>query len=198
MKEIEHILDRRSIRRFSDQKIDDESIKTLLTASMYAPSAVNLQPWHFVVVSDPRLKRAIRKGAEVEEREFYSRRATVEWLEALAPLGTDENKPFLETAPYLIAIFAQKYGIDAGGNKIKHYYVKESLGIATGLLITALHHAGLVSLTYTPSPMDFLNRLLHRPSNEKPFMILVAGYPNADVTVPVISKKSLEEIATFI
>jgi hypothetical protein len=153
---------------------------------------------HFVVVTDQAIKKQIREAAEEEERTFYQERAPEDWLEALAPLGTDEHKPFLEIAPYLIVIFAQNYGVDAQGNKIKHYYVAESVGIATGLLITAVHHAGLASLTHTPSPMGFLNKILNRPSNERPFLILVAGYPQEGVQVPDIGKKSLEEIASFI
>ena len=189
---------RRTVRQFSDRSIPEDVIVNCLKAAATAPSGANQQPWHFVAVTDPATRHRIREAAEKEERAFYEHRAPDAWLNALSHLGTQAQKPFLDHAPCLIAIFAQKYGLDAGGNKVKHYYVKESVGIATGLLITALHHAGLVSLTYTPSPMDFLNKLLHRPSNEKPFMILVAGYPNVDVTVPVISKKSLEEIATFI
>lgn len=156
-----------------------------------------MQPWHFVVVSDPGLKRRIRKAAEVEEREFYAHRAPREWLEALAPLGTDAEKPFLEDAPYLIVIFAERYGTLPDGRKVKHYYVAESVGIATGMLIAALHRAGLVTLTHTPSPMDFLNEILGRPDNERPFLLLVTGFPADDARVPVISKKPLAEIATF-
>jgi nitroreductase len=157
-----------------------------------------LQPWHFVVVTDPEIKRKIRLAAEEEEREFYQNRAPQEWLDALAPLGTDEHKPFLETAPYLIAIFAQSYGLLPDGRRVKHYYVSESVGIATGFLITALHHAGLVTLTHTPSPMGFLNEILDRPPNERPFLLLVVGYPAENAAVPAITKKPLEEIATFL
>lgn len=189
---------RRTVREFSDRPVPKEVIENCLKTAGTAPNGANMQPWHFVVVSDPQLKRAIREGAEMEEREFYSRRATPEWLEALAPLGTDANKPFLETAPYLIAIFAQSYGIDTAGRRVTHYYVQESVGIATGLLITAIHNAGLVSLTHTPSPMGFLNTILNRPANERPFLILVVGYPAEDARVPDISKKSLAEIATFL
>ncbi len=189
---------RRSVRDFSDRPVPREVIEYCLQAAGSAPNGANLQPWHFVVVGDPNLKRAIRKAAEEEEREFYRRRATEEWLAALAPLGTDENKPFLEAAPYLIVIFAQSYGLDENGGKVRHYYVQESVGIATGMLITAVHNAGLVSLTHTPSPMGFLNELLDRPANERPFLILVVGYPVEDVQVPAISKKTLSEIATFL
>jgi nitroreductase len=157
-----------------------------------------MQPWHFCVVSDPDVKRQIREAAEKVERGFYERRASEAWLDALAPLGTDASKPFLQTAPYLIVVFGQRHGLDAEGKKVQHYYVTRSVGIATGLLIAAVHHAGLVSLTYTPSPMSFLNEILDRPENERPFLILVVGYPAPDARVPRISRKSLDEIATFI
>lgn len=189
---------RRTVRQFSDRTIPRSVIEECLRAAGTAPSGANLQPWHFVVVSDPATKRRIREAAEREEREFYAERAPTDWLEALAPLGTDEHKPFLETAPYLIAIFAQSYGIAAGGAKIKHYYVQESVGIATGMLVTALHHAGLVSLTHTPSPMRFLNEILGRPENERPFLLLVVGYPARDAVVPDIARKRLEEFTTFV
>ena len=189
---------RRTVRDFSDRPVPQEIIEDCLQAAGTAPNGANLQPWHFVVVSDPDIKKQIREAAEEEERAFYQERATAEWLEALAPLGTDENKPFLETAPYLIVIFAQNYGLAPDGSKIKHYYVAESVGIATGLLITAVHNAGLVSLTHTPSPMGFLGQILNRPPNERAFLILVVGYPAEDAQVPVISKKSLDEIATFV
>jgi nitroreductase len=157
-----------------------------------------MQPWHFVVVSDPAIKRRIRVEAEKEEREFYHHKAPQEWLDALAPLGTNEHKPFLEDAPFLIVIFAESYGVLPDGRKVKHYYTQESVGIATGILITAIHHAGLASLTHTPSPMGFLNEILGRPSHERPFLILVVGYPASSATVPAISKKSLREIATWV
>jgi nitroreductase len=189
---------RRTVRHFSDRAVPREVIEHALLAAGSAPSGANLQPWHFVVVSDPARKRQIREGAEQEEREFYHGRAPQEWLDALAPLGTDQHKPFLETAPYLIAIFAQSYGLLPDGRKVKNYYVQESVGIATGMLITALHHAGLASLTHTPSPMGFLNTILQRPVNEKPYLLLVVGYPADDATVPAIGKKPLDEIATFI
>jgi nitroreductase len=188
---------RRTVRDFSDRPVPRDIIETCLLAAGTAPNGANLQPWHFVVVSAPSIKRQIRAAAEAEEQEFYQRRATEEWLEALAPLGTDANKPFLETAPYLIAIFAQSYGIGPDGAKIKHYYVQESVGIAAGLLITALHQAGLATLTHTPSPMNFLNEILARPGNERPFLLLVVGYPAQNVKVPDIDKKRLAEIATF-
>ncbi len=156
-----------------------------------------MQPWKFVVVSDPDVKKQIRKKAEEEEHEFYTRRATPEWLAALEPLGTDEHKPYLETAPYLIAIFVERYGKLPDGRRVKHYYAVESVGIATGMLITALHYAGLASLTHTPSPMGFLNVILERPENEKPFLLLVVGHPAKEAVVPKIGKKSLEQVAIF-
>lgn len=188
---------RRTVRDFLDRPVPRDVIENCLRAAGTAPSGANLQPWHFVVVSDPAVKRRIRTAAEAEEREFYERRAPQEWLEALAPLGTDPNKPFLETAPYLIAIFAQSYALREDGKRVKNYYVQESVGIATGILITALHHSGLATLTHTPSPMNFLNDILERPDNERPFLLLVVGFPTDDVTVPKISKKPLDEIATF-
>lgn len=157
-----------------------------------------MQPWSFVAVSDTDVKRRIRVAAEEEEQEFYDHRAPQEWLDALAPLGTDPNKPFLENAPYLIAIFAQKFGVLPDGRQVKHYYATESVGIATGILLTALHNAGLASLTHTPSPMGFLNEILGRPANERPYLLIVTGYPTNDATVPDITKKNLDEIATFI
>ena len=157
-----------------------------------------MQPWSFVAVSDTDVKRRIRVAAEEEEQEFYDHRAPQEWLDALAPLGTDPNKPFLENAPYLIAIFAQKFGVLPDGRQVKHYYATESVGIATGILLTALHNAGLASLTHTPSPMGFLNAILGRPANERPYLLIVTGYPANDATVPDITKKNLDEIATFI
>ena len=189
---------RRSVRAFSSRPVPREIIEDCLRAAGSAPSGANLQPWHFVVVSSPHLKRQIRQAAEKEEREFYHRRATPEWLADLAALGTDEHKPFLEDAPYLIVVFAQNYRLLADGRQAKNYYVSESVGIATGMLITALHHAGLVCLTHTPSPMGFLSQILGRPENERPFLVLVVGYPAADTVVPVIGKKSLAEIATFV
>ncbi|WP_428261527.1 nitroreductase family protein [Haliangium sp.] len=188
---------RRSVRDFSDRPVPREIIADCLRAAGTAPSGANMQPWYFVVVTEPALKRRLREAAEAEEREFYAGRASEEWLEALAPIGTDENKPFLETAPYLIVIFAQRYKLDQDGERSSHYYVQESVGIATGVLIAALHNAGLATLTHTPSPMRFLNQLLDRPVNEKPYMVLVAGYPAEDAQVPNIDKKPLDEIASF-
>ncbi len=194
----EELRRRRTVRDYAARPVDRAVIEACLRAAGTAPSGANLQPWHFVAVSDPAVKRQIREAAEAEEREFYGGRAPQDWLDALAPIGTDAQKPFLEIAPYLIAIFAQSYGVAADGSRVKHYYVTESVGIATGMLITALHHAGLATLTHTPSPMNFLNTILHRPSNERPFLLLVVGYPATNATVPSIGKKTLDEFTTFI
>lgn len=187
---------RRTVRQFSDRPVPRAVLDACLEAAGTAPSGANLQPWHFVAIADPVLKRQIRTAAEEEEVRFYQT-APAEWLAALAPLGTDEHKPYLETAPYLIAIFAQRYGTSPTGVRVPHYYVMESVGIATGILITALHQAGLVTLTHTPNPMGFLNRLLGRPAAERPVMILVTGYPAATAVVPRISRKPLSEIVTY-
>lgn len=189
---------RRTVREFSDRPVPREIIETALRAANTAPSGANLQPWHFAVVSGAATKKQIREAAEVEEREFYEHRASAEWLAALEPLGTDSNKPFLETAPYLIAVFLQKYALLDDGRKVKHYYPTESTGLATGILITALHQAGLVCLTHTPSPMKFLNEILGRPKTERPFLLLVTGYPADDAEVPDIQRKSLAEFTSFI
>ena len=189
---------RRTVREFSARPVPRDLIETALKVANTAPSGANLQPWHFVVVSGPETKRKIREAAEAEEREFYTHRASEEWLAALAPLGTDERKPFLETAPYLIAVFLQKYGELPDGRKVKHYYPAESTGLATGLLIAALHRAGLATLTHTPSPMKFLNEILGRPNSERPFLLLVVGYPAEDARVPDISRKSLEEFTSWV
>jgi len=189
---------RRTVRQFSNQPVPRAIIENCLLAAGTAPNGANLQPWHFVVVSDSEIKRRIRLAAEAEEHEFYTQRAPAEWLKALEPFGTDENKPYLEIAPYLIAIFVQSYGMLPDGQRVKHYYANESVGIATGILITAIHQAGLASLTHTPSPMNFLNDILDRPSNERPFLLLVVGYPAEDARIPAITKKPLEEIATFV
>ena len=194
----EEIRRRRTIREFSSRPVPREVIDDCLRAAGTAPSGANLQPWHFAVVSDAKVKRKIREAAEVEEREFYSGKAPPEWLEALAPLGTDEHKPYLETAPYLIAVFAQNYALLPDGRKVKNYYVTESVGIALGFLIAALHHAGLATLTHTPSPMGFLSTVLDRPANERAYLLLVVGYPAVDVRVPDITKKPLADIATFL
>jgi nitroreductase len=189
---------RRSVRQFSDREVPREIIESCLAAAGTAPSGANLQPWHFVVVSDPDLKNRIADAAEREERIFYSKRAPKEWLKALKPLGTDVYKPFLKNAPYLIVVFQKRYGILADGSKLKYYYTAESVGIATGILITALHQAGLVSLPHTPSPMGFLNEILDRPENESAYLILVVGYPENDAVVPDIRKKPMKEIVTFL
>ena len=189
---------RRSVREFSNRPVPREIIEQCLRVAGTAPSGANMQPWSFIVVSDPALKQQIRQAAEKVERALYERRASEEWLHALAPLHTDTQKPFLETAPYLIAVFSQPYGLTPDGKKKKHYYVQESVGLAAGMLITALHHAGLACLTYTPSPMGFLKDILQRPGNERPFLLLVAGYPAEDAIVPDIRRKSFAEIATFL
>lgn len=187
---------RRSVRRFSDRPVDRAIIEACLETAGTAPSGAHQQPWHFVVVSDPRTKRAMREAAEAAEADFYAT-APAEWLEALAPLGTDAVKPYLEDAPYLIAVFAQRYGVAPDGTRRTHYYVMESVGIATGFLLAALHHAGLATLTHTPSPMGFLSQLLERPANERAVMLVVAGYPAAGVHVPDIRRKPLSDIASF-
>lgn len=189
---------RRTVRHFDSRPIPDGVIEHALITAGSAPSGANRQPWHFVVVSDPEKKAAIRGAAEKEEREFYSRRATREWLEALEPLGTDADKPFLTTAPVLIAVFLRRFNFDADGKRLKNYYTAESVGIATGLLIAALHNAGVATLTHTPSPMRFLNDLLDRPAHERAYLLLVAGYPSPDAEVPDIGKYPLEELASFV
>jgi iodotyrosine deiodinase len=188
---------RRSVREFSDRPIPPEIIRNCLKAAGTAPNGANRQPWHFVVVTDPVLKHEIRTEAERVEREFYSGKAPQEWLDALAPLGTHADKSYLDCAPYLIVIFAQSHSLSPDGRKLLHYYVKESVGLATGILITAIHEAGLVCLTYTPRLMGFLNDLCERPSHERPFVILVVGYPAEGASVPQITKKPLEMITTF-
>jgi nitroreductase len=192
----ENLSTRRTIRNFSNKPIDREVIENCIKTAGTAPSGANMQPWHFVLISDPTIKKQIRVAAEKEEKEFYETRAPKEWLEALAPLGTDNNKPYLETAPYLIAIFMQRYGKLPDGREVKHYYGLESVGIATGMLITAIHNAGLASLTHTPSPMGFLNDILDRPKNERPFLLLVVGHPARDAKVPDIKRKDISEIMT--
>jgi nitroreductase len=194
----QHMQRRRTVRHFSERPVPREIIEECLLTAGSAPNGANLQPWHFVVVSDPYVKREIRVAAEQEEDEFYHRRAPREWLDALSIIGTDEHKPFLETAPYLIVIFGKNHSLLPDGRRVKNYYVNESVGIATGFLIAAVHNAGLVSLTHTPSPMGFLNNILHIPPDEKPFLILVVGYPAQNAQVPNIKKKSLAEIATFV
>jgi nitroreductase len=189
---------RRTVRDFSSRPEPRIVIEECLRAAGSAPSGANLQPWHFVAISDPGIKARIRRAAENEEREFYAHRAPPEWLAALEPLGTDENKPFLEVAPWLIGVFVEKYGQGDGGRKVARYYATESVGLAVGILVTALHYAGLVTLTHTPSPMGFLNHVLGRPASERPFLLVVTGYPATGVCVPDIGRKRLREIATFI
>ena len=193
----ENMKRRRTVRDFSARHVPLDIIENCIRTADTAPNGANLHPWHFVVVSDQEIKSEIRQAAEKEEQDFYKSRASREWLEVLAPLGTDEHKPFLETAPYLIAIFAKVHGFDEQGKRVKHYYVNESVGIATGLLISAIHHSGLASLTHTPSPMRFLNKILQRPEQERPFLLLVVGYPEKDAKVPDIQRKSLPEITTY-
>ena len=189
---------RRTVRQFSDRPVPRAIIEDCLRTAGTAPSGAHMQPWHFVVVEEAELKRRIREAAEAEEREFYHRRATPEWLEALAPLGTDEHKPYLETVPYLIAVFIRRHTVLPDGVVLKHYYAVESVGLATGLLVAAVHHAGLTSLTHTPSPMGFLNGILDRPESERPFLLLVVGYPAENARVPNLTRKPLGEIATFL
>ncbi len=190
---------RRTVRDYSERDVPSQVIELAIATAATAPSGANLQPWTFVAVSrgDAALRRAIRDAAEEEEREFYAQRAPREWLEALAPLGTDSNKPFLEIAPWLIAVFVQPHGVRPDGTTVKHYYAVESVGIATGFLIAALHQAGLATLTHTPSPMKFLNALLGRPPHERPFLLLVTGYPAPDAQVPDIGRKPLSEIISW-
>lgn len=195
---LEMMRKRRTVRSFSNEPVPMQVIRDCLLVAGSAPNGANIQPWHFVVVTDPAIKHQIRTAAEAEEIEFYQKRATNEWLEALQPFAVNWEKPYLEAAPVLIAIFAERYNYEADGQLKKNYYVQESVGIATGFLITALHYCGLVSLTHTPSPMGFLNQILGRPENEKPFLLLVVGYPAEGVKVPDISKKSLGEIASFL
>ena len=187
---------RRTIRDFSSKEIPEEILENAIKSAGRAPSGANQQPWHFVMVSNKKIKKSIRDAAEKEEQTFYTKRAPKEWLNALRHIGTDANKPHLEKAPYLIIVFAERYSINKKLEKIKNYYVSESVGIATGFLITALHFAGLVTLTHTPSPMKFLNKILNRPSNESAYLIIAVGYPEDNATVPVISKKKINEFLT--
>lgn len=184
---------RRTVRTFSNEPVDREVIEWCIRAAGTAPSGANKQPWQFVAVSDPAIKRRIRLGAEEEERKFYESRASERWLEDLKQLGTDADKRFLEIAPWVVVIFALKHSSDGG----QVYYAHESVGVATGLFIAACHHAGLATLTHTPSPMGFLQEILDRPSNEKPYLLMPVGYPTTDCVVPAISRKPLEEISTF-
>jgi iodotyrosine deiodinase len=195
---LERMKHRRSVRHFSNRPVQWTIIENCIKVAATAPSGANMQPWHFVIVNELSVKHRIRMAAEEEEREFYAHRAPQEWLDALAPLGTGSDKPFLESAPYLIVIFSRSYSQTPQGRKVKHYYVSESVGIATGFLITALHQSGLATLTHTPSPMRFLNEILNRPQNEHPFLILVVGYPAENAEVPMITKKPFNEITTVI
>ena len=192
-----HMQRRRSVRHFSSQPVPRQVIEDALHVAASSPSGANRQPWRFVVVEDPATKHEIQEQAEKEEKKFYSHRAPDEWLAALEPLGTDSSKPFLVEAPILIAIFLERYGIDTDGKRVKNYYTPESVGIATGMLISALHHAGLASLTHTPSPMRFLNDILERPKSERPYLLLVVGYPGEDAKVPAIEKLPFETVVSY-
>ncbi len=189
---------RRSVRDFSDRAVPRELIERAIQTASTAPSGAHMQPWTFVAVSSPEIKREIRLAAEEEERASYGGRMSEEWLDALAPLGTDWQKPFLETAPWIVVLFAQRYGLNADGSKRKHYYVQESCGIAAGLFIAALHHAGLATLTHTPSPMRFLTEILERPAGEAPFVLFPVGYPAEGATVPDLARKSLGEVSVWL
>lgn len=192
----EHMVQRRTVREFDTRPVPASVLQDALRVAASAPSGANRQPWRFVVVENPETKARIRVAAEKEEQEFYSTRAPDEWLEALEPLGTDANKPFLTEAPVLIAIFLERYGVDGSGNRVKNYYMPESVGIATGFLISALHHAGLATLTHTPSPMRFLNEILNRPARERPYLLLVVGYPKANAMVPSIERLPFDTVVT--
>ncbi len=189
---------RRTIRFFSEKPVPREVIENCIRSASTAPSGANCQPWHFVVVEKPEIKHSIRVASEKNEKEFYHKKAPQEWLDALAPLELNEEKPFLGQAPCFIVIFVKRYDVNEQGEKIKQYYINESIGIATGMLITALHNAGLGTLTYTPSPMGFLNAILNRPENERAYMVLVAGHPTEDCKVPELQRKSLEEITSYL
>ena len=188
---------RRTVRDFSDKAVDKKIIEQCILAAGSAPSGAHMQPWHFVAIQSHEIKSQIRQAAEIEEKEFYEHRASSEWLKALEPLGTDTNKPFLEKAPWLIAVFAERYGLDADGNRFKHYYTPESVGISCGMLITALHQCGLATLTHTPSPMGFLKAILKRPDNERPYLLVVCGHPALNAQVPNLKRLELEKVSTF-
>jgi len=193
----EEMSTRRSVRDFSDRDVPKALIEDAIRTAATAPSGAHRQPWTFVAVDDPDLKHEIREAAEEEERQNYEQRMTDEWLDALQPLGTDWQKPFLDTAPWIVVCFAESYGIDDDGEKIKNYYVQESVGIACGMFITALHHMGLATLTHTPAPMKFLGQILNRPSNERPYILFPVGYPAEDASVPDITRKSLEDVVQW-
>ncbi len=189
---------RRTVREYSDRPVPREIVEYAVRTAALAPSGANQQPWTFVCISDPAIKTRIRDAAEVEEKAFYESRAGQEWLDALSALGTDWQKPFLQTAPWLIAVFGQRYGLGEGGKKVKHYYVPESVGIACGFLIAALHNAGLATLTHTPSPMGFLNEICARPDREKAYLLVIAGYPAENCKVPRIEKKPLAGVSVWL
>ena len=188
---------RRTVREFSNQPVAKQVIEQCILAAGSAPSGAHMQPWHFVAISNKEIKSKIRVAAEIEEKEFYEHRASEEWLKALEPLGTDTHKPFLENAPWLIAVFAERYGLDDNGKRIKHYYTPESVGISCGLLLAALHSSGLATLTHTPSPMGFLKDILKRPDNERPYLLVVCGHPADDAKVPNLKRKSLSKVSSF-
>ena len=192
------IVSRRTVREFSDRPVPIEVIENCIKSAASAPSGANKQPWQFVIVQDPEVKSKIREAAEVEEKEFYGHRATKEWLEDLNQFGTDWHKPFLEIAPYLIVVFRQIYDVEDDGSHRKNYYVSESVGIASGFLLAALHNAGLATLTHTPSPMNFLGEILERPANEKAYLLIPVGYPDDDAEVPEITKIPFDEISTTV
>ncbi len=189
---------RRTVRDFSDQSVPAEVIRYALLCAGTAPSGANMQPWHFAVTTDPKIKIGIKDAAEAEEKTFYTQRAPEAWLDALAPLGTDEHKPFLSTAPVLIGVFLKKFTYTEDGKRLKNYYPYESVGIACGLLISALHHSGLATLTHTPSPMAFLNQAFARPKTERPYLLLVVGYPEENCQVPAIEKLPFEDIVSVV
>jgi len=189
---------RRTVRTFSEEPISIKILKNAIKTANTSPSGANKQPWHFVLIKNSEIKKKIRIAAEKEEKNFYNGKASDEWLKDLEPFGTDENKPFLETAPYLIVVFEEKYKLLPSGEKAKNYYTKESVGLACGMLLTALHNVGIATLTHTPSPMNFLSEILKRPKNETPFLIIVAGYPMVGTTVPNIKRKKINEILTVI
>ena len=188
---------RRTVRAFAERQIPEDIIVNSIKVAGTAPSGANMQPWFFAIIKNPKVKSTIRIEAEKEEKEFYSKRASEEWLKVLEQFETTEEKPFLEKAPYLIVVFERKFDVDIEKNIIKHYYTKESVGIATGMLIAALHNSGVATLTHTPSPMNFLNKILDRPENEKPFLIVVAGLPHDSTEIPNIKRKEFEKISSF-
>ncbi len=192
---LDELSTRRTVRDFSNKPVSLEIIENCIKAAATAPSGANKQPWQFIIVSDSKVKQKIREAAEAEEKEFYNHRATKQWLEDLNQFGTDWHKPFLETAPYLIVVFRQIYDIKDDGSQRKNYYVNESVGIASGFLLAAFHNAGLVTLTHTPSPMNFLGKILERPDNERAFLLIPVGYPDDEAEVPEITKKSFTDIS---